>query len=87
MEVLAWNSAATVLLADFGAMALQDRNIARWLFLDPSTRTKYPDTADVGSPSAEKLQILLSWNSRPSDRRPHTERGRADDPDRRRSSG
>jgi len=47
MEVLAWNSAATVLLADFGAMALQDRNIARWLFLDPSTRTKYPDTADA----------------------------------------
>ncbi|MFD9740832.1 helix-turn-helix transcriptional regulator [Umezawaea sp. NPDC059074] len=178
MEVLAWNSAATVLLADFGAMAPQDRNIARWLFLDPSTRTKYPDweevaaptvaalraardprrpdealerlvgelsvasedfarfwagyrlfkhghgakrifhetvgtmtlnyetldvpdsggqffsiyTADVGSPSAEKLQILLSWNEtvnagRSIDRRPHRERGRSGDPDRRRSSG
>ena len=43
LEVLAWNRAAAILLTDFGAMPIAERNIARWLFLDPETRVRYPD--------------------------------------------
>ncbi|WP_344860809.1 helix-turn-helix transcriptional regulator [Amycolatopsis ultiminotia] len=56
MEVLAWNRAATVLLADFGAMAPADRNIARWLFLDPVTRTRYPDWEEVATSTVAALR-------------------------------
>ena len=44
LEVLAWNGQAAILLTDFGAMPIAERNIARWLFLgDPETRVRYPD--------------------------------------------
>ena len=56
MEVLAWNRAATILLADFAAMSPSDRNIARWLFLDSSTRTKYPDWEEVAAPTVAALR-------------------------------
>jgi len=56
MEVLAWNRAATVLLADFGAMRVEDRNIVRWLFLDPTTRTRYPDRAEVAASTVAALR-------------------------------
>ncbi|GAB2495716.1 helix-turn-helix transcriptional regulator [Nocardiopsis aegyptia] len=56
MEVLAWNRAATILLTDFGAMAPSDRNIARWLFLDPTTRTRYPDWEEIAAPTVAALR-------------------------------
>ncbi|TGN75688.1 XRE family transcriptional regulator [Streptomyces bauhiniae] len=56
MEILAWNRAASVLLADFGAMAPVDRNIARWLFLDPATRTRYPDWEEIAAPTVAALR-------------------------------
>lgn len=56
MEVLAWNRAATILLADFGAMPTAERNIARWLFLDPSTRTRYPDWEQIAAPTVAALR-------------------------------
>ncbi|GAA2034283.1 helix-turn-helix transcriptional regulator [Pseudokineococcus marinus] len=34
-EVLAWNNLAAALMEDFGALAPQDRNLARRAFLDP----------------------------------------------------
>ncbi|MFJ3404188.1 helix-turn-helix transcriptional regulator [Promicromonospora sp. NPDC090134] len=56
MEVLAWNRAAAILLTDFGAMPAKDRNIARWLFLDSSNRTRYPDWEDVAAPTVAALR-------------------------------
>ena len=56
MEVLAWNRAATILLTDFAAMPVAERNIARWLFLDPTTRTRYPDWEQVAAPTVAALR-------------------------------
>ncbi|GAB1824555.1 helix-turn-helix transcriptional regulator [Herbidospora sp. RD11066] len=43
MEILAINGAAKALLADFGAMPVADRNIARWVFLDPRAKVVFPE--------------------------------------------
>ena len=56
MDVLAINRAGSVLLADFPAMPARDRNILRWLFLDPSTRTRYPDWEEVASMTVASLR-------------------------------
>ncbi|MFW6695694.1 helix-turn-helix transcriptional regulator [Streptomyces sp. MAR4 CNX-425] len=34
-EVLAWNDLAATLMADFGALTPEERNLARWAFLGP----------------------------------------------------
>lgn len=49
MEVLAWNRAAAALLTDFGAMPASQRNIARWIFLDPEARVRYPQWDEVAA--------------------------------------
>ena len=46
-DVLAWNRGATVMLADYGALAASERNILRTLFLDPRARAMQPDWAAV----------------------------------------
>jgi transcriptional regulator with XRE-family HTH domain len=56
MDVLAWNRAAKVLLTDFDAKSVDERNIARWLFLDPETRTRYPDWEEVAAPTVAALR-------------------------------
>lgn len=56
MEILAWNRAAAILLADFGAMPIAERNIARWLFLDQTTRTRYPDWEQIAAPTVAALR-------------------------------
>lgn len=38
MDVLAWNAAAAALFGDFGRLAPEDRNILRWMFVDPAAR-------------------------------------------------
>jgi transcriptional regulator with XRE-family HTH domain len=43
LDVLAANRLARALLADFEAMDPRDRNHARWIFLDPSSRDLYAD--------------------------------------------
>lgn len=58
MEILAWNRAATILLADFDAMRKEDRNVARWLFLDPTTRTHYPDWEQIAAPTVAALRAF-----------------------------
>lgn len=37
-DVVAWNRAATLLLSDYGAVAPQERNLLRRIFLDPQVR-------------------------------------------------
>jgi len=56
MEVLAWNRAAAILLTDFAAMPAAERNIVRWLFLDPTTRTRYPDWEQIAAPTVAALR-------------------------------
>lgn len=42
-DVVAWNAAATVVLADYGAMPADQRNILRFLFCNPDVRSKAYD--------------------------------------------
>ncbi|MBB4689559.1 helix-turn-helix transcriptional regulator [Amycolatopsis jiangsuensis] len=56
MDILAWNRSASVLLADFATMAPEDRNVARWLFLDRSTRERYPDWEEVATSTVAALR-------------------------------
>ncbi|GGO33174.1 helix-turn-helix transcriptional regulator [Streptomyces lasiicapitis] len=41
LEILAWNDLARILIADFPALAPEDRNLARLTFLDGSARQRY----------------------------------------------
>ncbi|MGV9798958.1 helix-turn-helix transcriptional regulator [Mycobacterium sp. NPDC003449] len=59
LEVLATNRAARVLLADFDAMPPAQRNIARWIFLDPAARVVYPEWEQVAAPVAATLRANL----------------------------
>ncbi|MBT2444152.1 helix-turn-helix domain-containing protein [Streptomyces sp. ISL-36] len=43
LDVLAWNRMARALLGDFAAMAPEERNVARLVFLDPNSRDLYID--------------------------------------------
>jgi transcriptional regulator with XRE-family HTH domain len=40
-DVVAWNRASSVMLADYGAMPPEDRNMLRHLFLDPAARAAH----------------------------------------------
>ena len=42
-DIVAWNAAATAVLADYAAMAPRERNVLRRLFLDPAARGALPD--------------------------------------------
>lgn len=46
-DIVAWNRAATVLLADYGAMAPRERNVLRMMFRDPSVRARQHDWESV----------------------------------------
>lgn len=59
-DVLDQTPAARVLLADFATMPLAGRNIARWLFLDPETRVRYPDWEEIAAQIAAALRASLN---------------------------
>lgn len=46
-DVVAWNKAATVMLTDYGALPPHQRNILRFIFLDPRVRAAQYDWASV----------------------------------------
>jgi transcriptional regulator with XRE-family HTH domain len=46
-DVIAWNRAATVMLADYGAMAPRERNVLRMMFCDPAVRARQFDWESV----------------------------------------
>ncbi|MCC8392581.1 helix-turn-helix transcriptional regulator [Paraburkholderia sp. MMS20-SJTR3] len=46
-DVVAWNRAAAVVLTDYGALPADQRNILRFLFLDPAARAKQHDWDSV----------------------------------------
>jgi transcriptional regulator with XRE-family HTH domain len=46
-DVVAWNRAATVMLIDYGSLPPQQRNILRFMFLDPRARAAQHDWESV----------------------------------------
>jgi transcriptional regulator with XRE-family HTH domain len=46
-DVVAWNRAATVLLVDYGSLPPEERNILRFIFLDPRARAAQYDWESV----------------------------------------
>jgi transcriptional regulator with XRE-family HTH domain len=46
-NVVAWNRAATVMLADYGSLPPEQRNILRFIFLDPRARAAQYDWESV----------------------------------------
>ncbi|MDB6083987.1 MAG: Helix-turn-helix protein [Gammaproteobacteria bacterium] len=46
-DVVAWNRAATVMLMDYGSLPPEQRNILRFIFLDPSVRAAQYDWESV----------------------------------------
>jgi transcriptional regulator with XRE-family HTH domain len=46
-DVLAWNRSATVMLTDYGALPPEQRNILRFIFLDPRARAVQYDWESV----------------------------------------
>lgn len=46
-DVVAWNRAATVMLVDYGALPPEQRNILRYIFLDPRVRDSQYDWDSV----------------------------------------
>jgi transcriptional regulator with XRE-family HTH domain len=46
-DVVAWNRAATVLLMDYGSLAPEQRNMLRFIFLDPRARAAHYDWENV----------------------------------------
>lgn len=47
-DVVAWNRAATVLLMDYGALEPEQRNMLRFIFLDPRARAAHHDWEAMG---------------------------------------
>ncbi|MFI5611700.1 helix-turn-helix transcriptional regulator [Amycolatopsis sp. NPDC051903] len=56
MEILAANRAMRVLLTDFEAMPAVERNIARWLFLAPEAKARYPQWEEVAASTVAALR-------------------------------
>src|ERR1700691_953187 len=46
-DVVAWNRAATVMLADYGSLPPKQRNVLRFIFLDPRVRAAQYDWESV----------------------------------------
>jgi len=46
-DVVAWNRAATLMLTDYAAVPVEERNILRFIFLDPRSRASQYDWTSV----------------------------------------
>ncbi|MFT3921559.1 MAG: helix-turn-helix transcriptional regulator [Myxococcales bacterium] len=55
-DVLAWNSAATELVADFGLLPAEERNILRMIFLWPSWRELFLDWGCLASSAVAQFR-------------------------------
>ena len=66
-DVLATNALTRALLVDFDAMPYKDRNLTKWILLDPAARDLYVDWAQIAS---EMVAILrLDAGAHPDDPR------------------
>jgi len=57
LEVLAWNDLARALVADFPALPVKERNMARLVFLDERSRELYPDWEHIASTAVGNLRM------------------------------
>jgi transcriptional regulator with XRE-family HTH domain len=57
LDVLAHNQLAGALITDFKLQPAEDRNLARFLFLDPRARELYPDWDLVASAAVAMLRL------------------------------
>lgn len=60
-EVLALNSAAAALLDDFDAMPTAERNMVRWMFLNPKARDVYVDWGEI---AAQMVAVIRAAGAR-----------------------
>jgi transcriptional regulator with XRE-family HTH domain len=65
MDVLAANRLARVLYTDFDAMPRRERNVARYVFLDPAARELFTDWAAAGRDAVASLRLYAG--SHPQD--------------------
>lgn len=56
-DVLAGNRLAFLLLADFPAMPVGERNLTRWMILDPAARDLFTDWPAVAAEAAGALRV------------------------------
>lgn len=61
LEVLGVNRMAKLLIDDFDSMPAAERNMVRWMFLDPKARQVYPDWPDI---AAQMVAILRMASGR-----------------------
>ncbi|TDD46952.1 XRE family transcriptional regulator [Nonomuraea terrae] len=59
LDIVAINRMGAVLMADFGAMPLAERNEIRWLFLDPQARDVFADWEDIAIETTAWLRGAL----------------------------
>ncbi|GLY98196.1 transcriptional regulator [Actinoplanes sp. NBRC 103695] len=63
-DVVAWNRAARLILSDYEAMAPEDRNILKILFLDPVTRGRLPEwEREAGQAVSTFRHELTRWGA------------------------
>jgi transcriptional regulator with XRE-family HTH domain len=60
LEVLAGNELAWALLGDLGSLPSEERNLLRWILLEPANRDLYRDWAVVASDMVGVLQLAAS---------------------------
>jgi hypothetical protein len=60
LEVLAGNELAWALLGDLGSLPVEERNLLRWILLEPANRDLYRDWAVVASDMVGVLQLAAS---------------------------
>ncbi|MFG2527030.1 helix-turn-helix domain-containing protein [Streptomyces sp. NPDC048516] len=57
LTILAWNRLARILIADFPALAPQERNLARLVFLDSAAHERYADWPEKARHTASLLRL------------------------------
>lgn len=64
-EVLALNKAAGRLIDDFDAMPAAERNMARWMFLNPKARAVYVDWEEIAGQTVAVLRAAAAGGAGP----------------------
>ena len=62
MEVLAVNRMGALLFDDFAAMPVSERNLVRWMFLNPKARQVYPDWSEIAQQLVAILRLAAGTN-------------------------
>jgi transcriptional regulator with XRE-family HTH domain len=57
LEVVAINRMGKVLIDDFDAMPAADRNMAKWMFLNPKARVVYPEWPEIAAQMVAILRV------------------------------